>query len=206
MDKHCGTVIQQSTISNKNQRIPDKQRAWVSKTSISRRSRTQTNIYFMTPSICGVRKGNRDLVIVRTVLPMGGGVWSEESTGDLPRWQPFFYILMEVAVTGVSALTKLGVVYLSSMHLLVGPFDLSKTIPLCGTSEPTSYRGWSVFSYWFSNKEVTDDHLFGETQRKLRRRQREPQFSWWSQELEKWSRHSTEGLAFTCWSVLAINI
>lgn len=54
---------------------------------------------------------------------------------------------MEVAVTGVSALTKLGVVYLSSMHLLVGPFDLSKTIPLCGTSEPTSYRGWSVFSY-----------------------------------------------------------
>lgn len=75
---------------------------------------------------------------------------------------------------GCLHLSKLGVVYLSSMHLLVGPFDLSKIIPLCGTSEQTSYRGRSVFSYWFSNKEVTDDHLFGETQRKLRWRQREP--------------------------------
>lgn len=73
---------------------------------ISRRSRTQTNIHFMTPFICGVRKGNSDLRIVRTVLPMGGGVWSEESMRELPRWQPFFYILMEVAVTGVSALIK----------------------------------------------------------------------------------------------------
>lgn len=41
---------------------------------ISRRSRTQTNIHFMTPLICGWRIGNSDLMIVRTVLPVGGGV------------------------------------------------------------------------------------------------------------------------------------
>lgn len=208
MDKHCvaPSYNTASVISNKIQRITDKQHAWVSKTSHQCR-RSLTQIYTLWFHLFAEWEQATLFWWHQNSVACGEqGVIRREHEGP-SKMTAMFYILMEAVVTGESALIKT-----QSCALKFYAFTCRFIWPQWNNTSLWDLRAnilkrmecifFLLIFEWRSHWWSTSWRNSKKTQTMAERTiifLVEP-------ELEEWSKHSTEGLAFTCWSVLAINI